>query len=436
MDEPRESRHDIAVKQLAVHAHNVTNSLEDFLSHRENWDERNMKRMVRLFMPRDLVGEYIKLINTWLRDGFAPNSGVENKFDTNLEVGKGKIKTNAKLVQDHFEVLLSDGYAKWVGALPGNLQAYAMSPTIRAKDIDLRFHSDGTSIFNHNFENSLTRIVLGKKGAGKSSFAANYIMPDDISAGMLAVGNMKLANIKELGENDVGLPYYIYADTLADTLLAVCENGIEGFRTSRVYDEPQTSHARTSATSRKYLTQKNIFLTNRKLGMCDLIMLQRRQDVPSEMRDLVDVTVYKPDAVKKWFVDVTLDGRTEYYTGAKDTPRRCKELEDRGLPVFDYISDWLSVFEVDFEYDDYYVFLRKELGRLDGRELITRRQFQAIKEFIESMDKTEELTNEVRARVYLEMRDINKLSWKDLADSTGWTVSRLRHWERKLDAST
>ena len=200
----------------------------------------------------------------------------------------------------------------------------------------------------------------------------------------------------------------------------------------RAYDEPQTSQPRTTATSKKYLTQKNIFLTNRKLGICDTVVLQRRQDVPSELRDLTDVTIYKPDTVKKWFVDITMDGRTEYYTGAMDTRRRCEELETMGLPVFDYVSEWLSVFEIDFEHDKFYTFLRLELGKMDGTEKISRRQFEAIKQFIESIDKFE-VTDEMRARVYLETRDRMKLSYGDLSAMTGWSVGKLHGWARRLD---
>jgi hypothetical protein len=101
--------------------------------------------------------------------------------------------------------------------------------------------------------------------------------------------------------------------------------------------------------------------------------------------------------------------------------------------VFDYVSEWLSVFEIDFEYDKFYNFLRQEMGRMDGTERISRRQFETIKEFISSIDKFE-VTDEMRARVYLETRDRMGISYADLSDFTGWSVGKLHGWKRRLEA--
>ena len=46
--------------------------------------------------------------------------------------------------------------------------------------------------------------------------------------------------------------------------------------------------------------------------------------------------------------------------------------------------EWLSIFDVDFENDDFCGFLREEMSRLQSREIITNRQLPVIKEFIES----------------------------------------------------
>lgn len=432
MDRERETGRDLSLRMQATHMHNTVRAIEDFLGHPENWDDISMKRMARTCLPHKIVGTWVKLINKWYRCGFDPRKGAEDKFKTEISPGGGMIETNSQIIKEKFEEMCSVGFAEWVGGLPGHLQTYAKAPPLRVKPIGLRFYSDGTSIFNHNFKDSTTRLVLGQKGSGKTSFTANYMMPDDIQAGMLCVGNMKMRNMSEIGKNEVGLSKYVYADTLSETLIPVCKNGIEGIHTSRIYDEPHQSQARTTATSKKYLTQKNIYLTNRKLGMCDTGILQRRKDVPSELKDLCDIEVLKADVLHKGWVDVTIGNSTEYYVGALDTRQRTEELEQMGLPVFDYVSEWLSWFIVDFEYDQFFLFLRRELGRIDTDELVSKRQFRAILEFLESLEIESEVTEDQIARVAFDRHKALNISIREVARRMGWTHTKMLNRWKKL----
>ena len=153
--------------------------------------------------------------------------------------------------------------------------------------------------------------------------------------------------------------------------------------------------------------------------------------MPSELKDLCDIEVFKPDVNHKGWVDVKIGGSTEYYLGALDTRRRREELEQMGLPVFDYVSVWLSRYIVDFEYDEFFVFLRRTLGRMDSKEMVSKRQFRAIKEFIESLEIDSEVTEEMIARVAFDRHKALGISIREVAQRMGWTHTKMiRKWNK------
>lgn len=305
---------------------------------------------------------------------------------------------------------------------------YMLTKPQKTKRIDQRFYEDGTSIFNHGYQNGKTVLIDGQRGSGKSHLAIYYIMVDCLRLGMKVVGNIPLLNLDKI-------PEYYYSERMSDTLKFICEERLKGNYTCRLYDEAQLTQKTTRVASHSYQTQSDIWAIERKFGSMTVAILQLEAHIPRELKSFCDLHLHKPSAEQKNLVDIHIKtSKKEYYSGVKGGKKRDQEIEDMGIfsepPQLDTLG--LGLFWIDFEYKDYYEWMVKELSDRDWSEgPISRRQLELTVEYMSKVDQTvdprTELTDEQRTAAIIEIIKNKKCGIKEAASMFGWGRDKARY---------
>lgn len=366
-------------------------------------------------LMREIVQKvWVKTDNAkvWLRD----IDGFEEKPDS-LTDEKLRDFINAARIE----------YNKLRNDPPIRTGIYMLTKPQRTKRINQRFYEDGTSIFNHGYQNGKTVLIDGQRGSGKSHLAIYYIMMDCLKLGMKVVGNIPLFNLDKI-------PEYYYSERMSDTLRFICEERLKGNYTCRLYDEVQLSQKTTRVASHSYQTQSDIWAIERKFGSMTVAILQLEAHIPRELKSFCDLHLHKPSAEQKNLVDVhTKTSKKEYYSGVKGGRNRDREIEEMGIlsepPQLDTLG--LGLFWIDFEYKDFYEWMVKELSnRKWGEDPISKQQLELTIEYMSGIDKTvdprSELTDGQRAAAILEIRKNRKCSLDEAASMFGWQRGKAR----------
>lgn len=313
---------------------------------------------------------------------------------------------------------------------------YMLTKPKRTKKIDLRFYEDGTSFLNHGYKNGWIVTITGPPGSGKTAFSINYIMPDCVKIGMKVLGNVPLLNMDKV-------PEYYYSERMSDTLRFICEERLKGNFTCRIYDEVQITHKTVRVASHSYQTQSDIWALERKLGSMTVAILQLEAHLPRELRSLSDLHLHKPSADQRNLVDVHLKrSRKDYYSGVKGGLKREKEIEKMGIfsesPQIDTFG--YGLFFVDFNYNDFYSWMVKELSNRKWSEgPISKHQLELTVEYMSNIDKTvdprTELTDEQRTAAIQEIIRIKKCSVKEAASMFGWGRNKAMYRIKKYSDS-
>jgi hypothetical protein len=427
-----------AAEMEATAANNWRWALEDFLQHPEDWTWRSIERAIQETLSDNLGGDNkgnegeleaaLRLIDEWRAAGALPTGGPADGWEVKYRSGEKKMVT-ASGIQREVRIKVRLGLGRIMTEPPYRSAMYMRAHPGYVDDIKWRF-SDRGSIFTEGFDKGKDVVVLGNKGTGKTYFTANYIATDDISEGLRCVGNLAMKN--DPGKDERGIPYYTYADTLRDTLIAGCDLRLHDVYVSRLYDESSSSHVRVRAVSTDYQIEKEVTKKTRKLGFKTTWVIQLSTDVPTELQAFADIVVTKPKLSDLSLVDVKINGATRFYKGVRGPAIRHKELKELGLPVLDYETNWWTDFKVGFNMDKLNEYLVKHIDLKPGAD-ITKQQFKLIKEYLESSQDEEEadLTDAERARAYFDMRDRLDISFNELARRVGWTPQRIRRWAKR-----
>lgn len=301
-----------------------------------------------------------------------------------------------------------------------------------SKDIRRRFYEDGTSIFTHGYQDGRTIVITGPRGSGKTHVAAYYILPDCIKLGMTVVGNVPMLN---------EVPGYHYSELMTDTMKIICRERLAGRYTCRLYDEVQLSQKVMRVASHSYQTQADIWALERKFGSITVAILQRESQIPKELREFTDLRLHKPSARDKTLMDIYDRGALEYYKGVRGGQKRATEILDSGtmevVPEMD--THGFGLFNVDFEYADFYDFMTRELGsrEWDGSPISTR-QLKLTIEYMERTQKASDpkaptLTDEQRALAIKEIRKNTGCTLEEAASKLGWKRGKAQYHIRRAE---
>ena len=322
-----------------------------------------------------------------------------------------------------------------------------------SKTISQRFFEDGTSIFIIRHKDGRTLVITGPRGSGKTHFAVYYIMPDAIKAGLKVIGNIPFVN---------DVPGYRYSERMSETMRFICEERLKGNFTCRLYDEVQLSQKVMRVASHSYQTQADIWALERKFGSMTVAILQRESQIPAELRDFTDLRIHKPSARDKTLAEIFYrrSNKGEFYKGITGGRKRNNELIKMGVisePVevknvsVDLLDRLLSdefpdmdtyglgLFNVDFDYKDYYDWMTKELGnsvrKWDSGLKISEKQLRLTIEYMSDPKYTKDfvMTDDIRAVAIKELMMINGWKLKEAAEKYDWNYHKAYALFKKLE---
>lgn len=322
-----------------------------------------------------------------------------------------------------------------------------------SKSISLRFYEDQMSIFIIGYKDGRTITVTGPRGSGKTHIVVYYIMPDAIMAGLKLIGNIPFVN---------DVPGYRYSEKMSETMRFISEQRLRGNYTCRLYDEVQLSQKVMRVASHSYQTQADIWALERKFGSMTVAILQRESQIPSELRDFTDLRIHKPSARDKTLCEVyhRSGERAELYKGITGGAKRNKQLIKMGvirepMEVKDVPKDLLEkllsedfpemdtyglgLFNVDFDYQDYYNWMTGELGsskRKWNRGLkISEKQLELTVEYMSDPAHTADfvMNDEIRALAIREIMSNMGYKLRKAADLFGFDYQKAYRLFQKLE---
>lgn len=322
-----------------------------------------------------------------------------------------------------------------------------------SKSISLRFYEDGMSILIIGYKDGRTITVTGPRGSGKTHFAVYYIMPDAIQAGLKVIGNIPFVN---------DVPGYRYSERMSETMRFISEERLKGNYTCRLYDEVQLSQKVMRVASHSYQTQADIWALERKFGSMTVAILQRQSQIPSELRDFTDLRIHKPTSRDKTLCEIyhRSGKKAELYKGITGGSKRNKQLikmgvirepmEVKNVPA-DLLEKLLSedfpemdtyglgLFNVDFDYQDYYNWMTGELSstkRKFSRGLkISEKQLELTIEYMSDPEHTADfvMTDEIRAFAIKEIMSRVGYKLRDAAELFGFDYQKAYRLFKKLE---
>ena len=429
MDQEGRKRH-ITEMELTA-AHSFREATEDFFNRRWSWQFHEMRRVAQDCLSDErgtaLEGALI-ILDVWELHEDEPCGDPDDIVYTDDE---GKAWSRRDLM-NRFEQMCRMGLGR-VMTVPHYASAIFMRVREkRAKDIAMRFfEGSGLSIHNYDYEHGQDLVVIGPKGSGKTYYATAYIVPDDIRLGMNIVGNIELR--EDPGKNDRGLPYYQEAHNLSEMLVMIGKNRLDEVRTSRLFDEMGVIRKRTKATSISYQTEADILRLERKLWCKTTGVLQRVREVPSDLAEFASVIIQKPSTADKSLVDIIVNNRREFYKGVKGPIQRRPEVEALGLPFFEQDTDGWGLLVVDFNFDELMKYISTELQHRirDSGVPLSKWQVEKVVEWLESHAKPMEIDDELRTRVFMELKESNGWSYRMTEDHLGLPREHLRRRAHK-----
>jgi len=309
------------------------------------------------------------------------------------------------------------------------------------------------SIFIIGYKDGRTITITGPRGSGKTHLAVYYIMPDAIKAGLKVIGNIPFVN---------KVPGYRYSEKMSETMRFISEERLRGNYTCRLYDEVQLSQKVMRVASHSYQTQADIWALERKFGSMTVAILQRQSQIPSELRDFTDLRIHKPTSRDKTLCEIYhRSGRkADLYKGITGGAKRNKQLIKMGVirepmevknvpkellekllsedfPEMDTYG--LGLFNVDFEYKDYYDWMTGELGsskrKFNSGLKISEKQLELTIEYMSDPAHTADfvMNDEIRAYAIKEIMSNMDYKLKKSAELFGFDYQKAYRLFNKLE---